>query len=207
MKKYIILLIICTLNSCVDKQKAIKLEKIKLDFNLEKVVVINLNEVCVTYFKMKITNSSNQEIILQDNSLKDILYQNLRIKKEGFYLNNNDNIIPLAIDKYYFYEVGPKISGYCFIGTTNIKDSYYVKDSLKLRKIITNSLLEYNGKNFDLNKIKKNNYISDIRFEKFIKNKHNYIAYKDSLSIKIPEKIEIKYIREMPFESEVWDKL
>ena len=209
MKKKIMQFIVflVVVSSCKDKEKTEEYKKVKLDFNLEKVIVINVNEECLTYFKMKISNLSNQEVVLQDNNLMDALDKNFKTEKQGFYLKNNDKIIPLAIDKYYFFETGKMNSSYYFIGGRDLKFSYNIKDSLEFRKLLTNSVLEYNGKKFDLNKVKKSIYINNNYFERFIKNKDKYVAYIDSVSIKIPESIELKYLNKMPGLPEEWDKL
>ena len=209
MKKLMLIYLLMLLFSCSKKNKEVKIEQTKIDFYLEKVVVVNLHEVCLTYFKVKTTNRSNQQIVLQDNSLKDLLINPSKIKKEGFYiksLTDNSKIIPLAIDKYYFYEIGSKANGYCFITALDLKYSYKAKDSLLLKKSLANYQLEYNGKNFDLSKIKKSKYINNNHYERFIKNRNKYVAYKDSMSIRIPKNIEIKYMNEMPRIDE-WDKL
>jgi hypothetical protein len=213
MRNSIIIIIFSLLStfffgSCKKELKdKIKLEKPTI--RLEKIIVINLDEICITYFKVKIENKNNKAIILLDNSLKEYSIKRLNPQKTGFYLKNikNDSLVTLGIDNYYFYEVGAKKSGFCFIGATNLKNSFNQKDSLLLRKMISNHLLEYNGKNLNLNSIKKSNYISQSYFDEFNKSKSNYIPYIDSLSILIPNNVKIKYINNMPITKEEWDKL
>lgn len=213
MRNSIIILFICLLSafflgSCKEELNGKnKLEK--LTIRLEKIIVINLNEICITYFKVKIENKNNKAIILLDNSLEEYLTKRLKPQKTGFYLKSikNDSLVTLGIDNYYFYEIGAKKNGFCFIGAINLKNSYNQKDSLLLRKMISNHLLEYNGKNLNLDSIKKSNYISQSYFDKFNKSKSNYVPYIDSLSISIPNNVKIKYINNMPITKEEWDKL
>lgn len=213
MRNSIIIIFFCLLStfflgSCKKELKdTIKLEKPTI--RLEKIIVINLDEICITYFKVKIENKNNKAIILLDNSLKEYSIKRLKPQKTGFYLKNikNDSLVTLGIDNYYFYEVGAKKNGFCFIGASNLKFSYSQKDSLLLRKMISNHLLEYNGKNLNLNSIKKSNYISQSYFDEFNNSKNNYIPYIDSLSISIPNNVEIKYINNMPITKKEWDKL
>ena len=71
-KAFVMVAINVMLFSCSnEKSKAIAAKTVELNFKFEKVVVINLKEVCVTYLKLKITNHSDKTIILQDNSLAE----------------------------------------------------------------------------------------------------------------------------------------
>lgn len=212
MRKILILItaFFIILNSCVDKKKKIEPKQVKLDFNLEKIVIVNLNEVCVTYLKMKITNPSSYTVVLQDNSLAEYLKRITKTKKKGFYLKNtkNDSILPLGMDNYHFIEIKPNSSNYYFIGAKDLKHSFQAKDSLLLKKILSNYVIEYNGSKFDLNDIKKNKYIGKNNFDKFIKEKSNYITYKDTISLKIPlTNLKLKYLDKNPIYREEWDKL
>lgn len=205
---YFILLFTFFFSSCKRDNNA-KISIVNPVIKLEKIIVVNLDEICVTYFKVKIENKNSNTIILLDNSLKEYSLKRLKPQKTGFYLKNikNDSLVTLGIDNYYFYEVGAKNNGVCFIGAINLKNSYNQKDSLLLRKMVSNHLLEYNGKNLNLNSIKKSNYISKSYFDEFNKRKSNFIPYVDSLSISIPNNVEIKYINNMPITREEWNKL
>ena len=210
MKNRIVLsFLLVIIFGCTKKSNVKSSINTKIIFSIEKVIIINRAESSTTYFKVKITNPNNTTIILLDNSLKEYSIKRLKLQKTGFYLKNikNDSLVTLGIDNYYFYEVGAKKNGFCFMGAINLKNSYNQKDSLLLRKMISNYLLEYNGKNLNLNSIKKSNYISQTYFDEFNKSKSNYIPYIDSLSISIPNNIEIKYINNMPITKEEWNKL
>ena len=195
--------------SCKKEQNNSQIKLVNPNIKLEKIIVINLNEVCVTYFKVKLENKNNNTFILLDNSLKEYHLKRLNPQKTGFYLKNikNDSLITLGIDNYHFYEVDAKKSGFCFIGAVNFKKSFEERDSLLLRKLISNYILEYNGKKLDLNKIEKTNYISQNAFDEFIKRKNNFIPFKDSLTIPIPKNIKIKYLNYMPVSEEEWNNL
>lgn len=212
MRKILILvpLFLIVLISCTDKKKNIKSKQVKLDFNLEKVVIVNLNEVCVTYFKIKINNPSNSPVILLDNSLIESFSLKLKATKTGFYLKNkeNDSIIPLGIDNYYFIEVKPKSNDFYFIGAKDFNHSFKTKDSLLLKKALSNYVLEYNGKKLNLATIKKSKYISQHNFENFNIRKKNCIPYTDSISMGIPVNIlKLKYLNENPIYRNEWDGL
>jgi hypothetical protein len=192
--------------SCNKKQNLSKTTK--PIFQFEKVIVVNLNEVCLTYFKIKVINENQNSIIILDNSLKKYQSKRLNPEKTGFYLKNvnNDSIITLGIDNYNFYEVGPKTNDYLFIGATNMKNSFKEKDSILFTKSLSNFLLEYNGKKLDLKSIEKSNYINQNAFDEFTKRKNTFIPFKDSLSITIPKNIKIKYCNNLPTNREEWNK-
>lgn len=210
MKKTIIFIfLVYSLIDC-SKSKNNKLSIItKPNFNVEKIVVINNADISSTYFKAKITNPNDTTIVFLDNSIIEYVGGMKKPTKTGFYLRNieNDSLITLGIDNYYFYEVGAKRTGYCFIGAANLKYSYNEKDTLLLKKSLTNYVLEYNGKKLDLNKIAKTKYISQYYYDEFIKRKNNFIPFRDSLSISIPKNIKIKYVDNMPTTKEQWDAL
>ncbi len=211
MRVLIIKLIIAFvfLTSCENKKSIKKEEKFFLKINLEKVIVINLDEVCVTYFKVKVENKKDSIVVLLDNNLNHYRKKRLKPEKEGFYIRNNknDSLITLGIDNYNFYKIGAKEKGYCYISAINLKHSFLEKDSLLLKKYLSNCVIEYNGKNLDLDKIKKSIDISQKEFDELKKNKNNLIAFKDSLSILIPKTIQFKYLNEMPIQREEWDNL
>ncbi|MFH6988387.1 hypothetical protein ACHRVW_11635 [Flavobacterium collinsii] len=212
MRKILILVpvFLIVLIGCKNREKEIKSESVKLDFNLDKVVIVNLNEVCITYFKIKINNPSNSPVILLDNSLTEYFSLKLKATKTGFYLKNkeNDSIIPLGIDNYNFIEVKPKSNNFYFIGAKDLNHSFKTKDSLLLKRALSNYVLEYNGKKLNLVSIKKSKYISKLDFENFHKRKENYIPYKDSVSIGIPVNIlKFKYLNENPIYRDEWNKL
>ena len=97
-----------------------------------------------------------------------------------------DSIIPLRIDNYYYLEITPKSDNYYFIGAKDLDHSFELQDSLLLKKLLWNHILKYNGLNFDGNTIKKSKYIGKNNFEKFTKEKDNYIPFKDTISIQLP---------------------
>lgn len=118
MKNTIVTIIIIILSffiSCKKKQE-LNLKKDEPNFikivkpllKLDKIIVINQKEICVTYFKVKIENKNNSSIILLDNSLIENHMKKMKPHKGGFYLKNlnNNSLITLGIDNYYFYEVG-----------------------------------------------------------------------------------------------------
>jgi hypothetical protein len=211
MKKALILLsLIFIFFSCTNKDKGIKPSESKLDFNIEKIVIINSMERSVTYFKVKISNLTENNIVLLDNSLVDNFTKDIKPQKTGFYLKNvkNDSLITLGIDNNYYYEIGAKKSGFCFIAAANLKNSWLEKDSLLLKKMLSNYQLEYNGKTLDLNSIKKSKYNSQHNYNNFMKRKDSLTPYKDSISIELPiEKLNIKYLTKMPISQEEWNKL
>lgn len=198
------------LGSCENKKVATTQESCDLKINLEKVIVINLNEDCVTYFKVKVENPNDSTIVLLDNSLSEYRQKELKPEKKGFYLRDieNDSLVTLGIGNDFFYEIGSKRNGYCFIAAPNLKDSFEKKDSLSFKKRLANYVLEYNGEKLNLNKIAKSKYISVSNYDNFIKSKDKFIPYKKKISIKIPKDIlNIKYLNEMPVSQEQWDKL
>ena len=206
---FLIAVLIIFLSSC-EKQLNKKKNIIKIPkFKVEKIIVFNQRENSLIYFKTHITNENDKSVVFLDNSLKKHSTINTDLIKNGFYLKNikNDSIISLGIDNYYFYEIGAKKSNYCFIGAVNLKNSFVEKDSLLLRQMITNYLLEYNGKNLNLNEIKKTIYINQKAYNEFTKRKNEVIPFIDSLSIVIPKNIKIKYMNNMPITSEEWDNL
>ena len=176
---------------------------------LEKIIVINLNEVCITYFKVQVNNGNQKIVVFLDNSLKEYQLKKLKPEKKGFYLKNipTDSIITLGIDNYSFYEVGAEKSGSFFIGAINVENSFKQKDSLVFKKSISSYVLEYNGKKLDFNKIEKTNYINKNSYDDFIKRKRNLIPFTDSLSIIIPKNIKVNYYNRLPSSQEEWDKL
>lgn len=209
MKKILLVSVFITLISCEKKieevQQKIKYPKLKV----EKIIVFNNRENSLVYFKTYIANNNNKTIVFLDNSLEENYLKCQKFQKKGFYLKNisNDSLITLGIDNYYFYEVGAKKSGYCFLGAVNIKKSYNQKDSLLLRKMISNYTMEYNGKKLNLNKIEKSKYISQYDYDEFNRRKSNFIPFRYNLSVSIPKNIIIKYIDNMPTTKEGWDKL
>lgn len=205
---YISLLFIFFFGGCKKEPKD-QIELVKPNLNLEKIIVINLKEVCLTYFKVEVENNNNKTIIFLDNSLKEHHIKKLSPRKTGFYLKNinNDSLITLGIDNYYFYEVGAKKRGYCFLGAIDIDQSFEEKDSLLLKNTLSNYILEYNGKTLDLNHIEKSTYINQNHYDEFIKRKNTFIPFVDSLSILIPKNIKIKYLNNLPTSKEEWDKL
>lgn len=212
MKIKIITLVIILLSftNCKNKDDIKKQDRGDIKFSFEKVVVVNLNEVCITYFKVKVENTKDSAIILMDNSLLEFRQKRLKPEKKGFYLRNakNDSLVALGIDNNFFYEVGSKRSGYLFIAASNMKNSFEQKDSITFKKDLSDYLLEYNGKKLELNKIPKSKYISDTDYKKFEMSKDSFIPYKESISIKIPEKrLSVKYLNEMPITKEQWDDL
>ena len=212
MKIKIITLVIILLSftNCKNKDDVKKQDSGDIKFSFEKVVVVNLNEVCVTYFKIKVDNTKDSAIILMDNSLLEFRQKRLKPEKKGFYLRNtkNDSLVALGIDNNFFYKVNGKKSGYIFIAAANMKNSFERKDSVAFKKSLSDYLLEYNGKKLDLNKIPRSKYISETDYKKFEMSKDNFIPYKENISIKIPEKgLSVKYLNEMPITKEQWDVL
>lgn len=211
MKKTIvsILIILSFFISC-KKNADLNLNKtVKPCFNLEKIIVVNLNEGSMTFFKIYLKNNNENSVILLDNNLSKFQAKRVETIKKGFYLRNikNDSIIMLNIDNDYFYEIGGKTNGFCFLGTSNLKNSFTQKDSIKLRKLLLNYTLEYNGKDLNLNKIKKSPYTSQSYYKRFIERKEKLIPFNDSLFISIPVNIKIKYLNYMPITKMEWDNL
>ena len=212
MKKIIPLIFTLSLlfNACKEETKKDKSTKVELDFNIEKVIIVNIQGTSITYFKTKITNPSNFSVILMDNSLSEYYPHITNLKREGFFLQNikTDSIIPLGIDNYHFYELGLKTNGYYYIGGKDLEHSYDMKDSLLLKSDILNYRMTYNGETLDLKNIKKNKYISTGNFERFLTNKNKYIPYKNKLMINIPhDNLKLIYLNEMPIYKKDWDKL
>ena len=178
---------------------------VKPELELYKIIVIHNEDISLTFFKLKVSNKNNKSIIFLDNSLKE----NLEPEKSGFYLKNNKNdlIIRLGIDSYHVYQFGGKKTGFLYVAGANIRNSFNVKDSLKLRETLSNYTLEYNGKKLDLDIIKKNNYINQKGFDEFQKKKKDLIPVNDSLSIKIPNHILLNYIKDIPTNQNEWDNL
>jgi len=183
---------------------------IEPQMKLEKIIIVNLNEVSITFFKIRLKNDNESNIIFQDNNLSEFRKKRLKPNKTGFYLKNtkNDSLIMLGIDSYYFYEIIGKKSEYFYVGTSNLRNSFNEKDSLKLRKLFSNFVLEYDGKMLNLDEIKKSSYISQTYYDDFIKRKNKLIPINEKLTISIPsEVIEIKYIKELPITKNKWDSL
>jgi hypothetical protein len=201
-------ILLITLISCEKKVKTLqKIKSPKLE--IEKIIVFNNRDNSLVSFKTKLTNDNEKTMVFLDNSIKEHYIKNIKPQKTGFYLKNNKNdaLITLGIDNYYFYEIAGKKNDYLFITAVNMKNSYNQKDSLLLRKMISNYTLEYNGKKLDLNRIEKTNYISQNAFDEFIKRKNNFIPFKDSISVSIPKNVKIRYLNDMPVSEDEWDKL
>jgi len=207
------------LMSC-DNKKEVKPETAKqpelnapakdLKMILEKIVVADLKEICVTYFKVKVENPNQKTIVLLDNNLSDLQLNGWKTEESGFYLKGkkNDSLIMLGIDRDYFYKIGPRKSGYLFIAGWNLKGSEIKKDSLAFKQSLANFNLEYNGEKLDLFKVEKSKYISTKDYEEFIEGRKNFVPYKISLSLPIHEKkIPLSYINELPVTMEEWNKL
>lgn len=181
-----------------------------LKISLKKVVVVDLKEICLTYFKVEIENPNDKTVILMDNNLSEIRQKGLKGEENGFYLKSktNDSLIMLGIDNNYFYNIGPQKKGYLFIAARNLKGSENKNDSLAFKSNLAKFNLEYNGKKLDLDKIPKSKYITAKAYNDFIELKRYSIPYKGILSEQIPEKdLPLKYINELPITMEEWNNL
>ena len=211
MKKLIVpLVVIFVLISCENKGKIKQIGNVKLTMSLEKIIVVKLNEVCVTFFKVKINNKSNSSVIMLDNSLSDWETKTNESKKKGFYLfkNGNNLIKPLSILGYSYVEILPNSNNFYFIGAKNLNNTFKEKDSLLFKESLLGCSLVYNGKALDLLKVKKSKYISQKDYDSFVKRRKDFIPYKDSLSILIRiNNIKLKYLKSMPTTQEEWNNL
>jgi hypothetical protein len=206
MKQILILPVLFLILNCTEKKN---ITNGKLNFELEKIVVINLDESDVTYFKVKVTNPNDQSMILVDNSLMEISKGLSKPIKSGFYLSNKstDSIVPLGINNYYYQKIPFKSDGYFFISGNFIPKSASAKDSLLLKEYLTNCEIRYDGRNLDLDNLKKSPYVSQTVFDNFINDKKDCKALTGTISIQIPSEIEIKYLSKMPISKMEWDKL
>ena len=208
MKNIILIFVIgiIVLFGCGNNNKTIVKENVNPTIRLEGIIVANLNEVCVTFFKVRIKNSTNHPIILLDSNLDESSSESIN---HGFYLfENNGSTKSLKIDNNFYYRIQPKTNSYYFIGAKNLEFSFSAKDSLLLKRALSKYKLIYNGKGLDLNNLKKSKYVSQEDFDKFVQEKENYLPFKDSCLINIPsDKIKIKYIDKLPVKKKEWDNL
>lgn len=197
------------LTGCKDRNTISFSDNLEVKLDLEKVVIINDGDSSITYFKIKISNNNTKSIVFMDNSLVEKWKSKKEGLKEGFYLKNvkNDSIIILGIDNYYFYEVPRSYKGYLFLGAIDLKYAEEKKDSILFKKNLSQYLLEYNGKNLDLEKVVKSDYISELDYKEFIKRKKHVLPYKDSLALSIPLSVSVKYVRKTPVSKNEWANL
>lgn len=188
----------------------VNLQTENLKVSLKKVVVVDLKEICLTYFKVEVENPNDKTVVLIDNNLSEIRQKGFKAEENGFYLKGkaNDSLIMLGISNNYFYSIGPKKKGYLFIAARNLKGSEKKKDSLLFKSNLAKFNLEYNGKKLDLDKIPKSKYISTKVYNDFLKSKRYSIPYKGIISEQIPEKnLPLKYLSELPITTEEWNNL
>lgn len=205
-----LLIILFLFTSCKKKEEQNSSNILKIHFNLEKIIVVNINEASMTFFKIKVRNDNQNTIILYDNSLSEFRRKKMPFKKMGFYLRNikNDSLIMLSIDENYFYEVPGKKSNYFFLETLNLKKSFSQKDSLKLKKTLSNYVLEYNGKNLNIDNIKRSPHINQSYYNSFIERKETFIPFIDNIVIsELKDKIKMKYLDKLPIKKDEWDNL
>lgn len=179
-------------------------DSIDYEISLEKIVIINLDEACITYFKTKIKNSSSKDIILQDNDV-DSVYS----KTEGFYLEGVKNkVIPIGINKFNYQKIPAKSDKYYFLAIKNFKYSFEKSDSLKFENEISNFKIHYNGEELDFKKFKKSKHVRDHVYANFIKDTSNYYLLKKKFLIDTElNKLPVKYIDYMPIKDEEWQSL
>lgn len=157
MKRYVIAFLVFGVLSCGKKENKVVATRQDVTFKIEKVLVVNDEDICMTYFKLRIKNATGNRLLFSDNVIADLTLAD-SLKNNGFFLEKQGvQIKRLGSNDYGFMAVAPSSNNVFFLGARRLPLSRNIKDSTLFRKTLGYYTIRYDGSDFEFDSLRNQN--------------------------------------------------